>query len=337
MEQLFSGLFLPLLRLLCGLLCGLFVANLLEALHWTRPIARVALPFARAAHLGETSAASFPISFISSASANALLGEAYTGGRLSRRELMLANLFNSLPAYLLHTPTIFLLTWPVLGTPALTYVGLTLAAAALRTGLTLAAARRILPAGGDPAPACAPDTETAPEQEGEPAARNRKHAARQKETGGPFVQALRIAGRRFLRRVPKLVAITVPVYILVYCLHTWGAFDAVQAWLGAHAGCLAFLRPEALGIVALHMVAELGAALGSAGSALYNGGLSAHEVVLALLAGNILSTPVRALRHQLPSYAAYYAPRTALLLICASQGLRAASMTLVAVAYAFWG
>lgn len=30
---------------------------------------------------------------------------------------MLANLFNSFPAYLVHTPTIFLLTWPVLGLP----------------------------------------------------------------------------------------------------------------------------------------------------------------------------------------------------------------------------
>jgi len=57
-------------------------------------------------------------------------------------------------------------------------------------------------------------------------------------------------------------------------------------------------------------------------------------VVLALLVGNILSTPMRALRHQLPAYSGLFRPRLALRLILANQTLRAAvSMTFVTMAY----
>ena len=117
------------LRLLLGLALGLLVANLLEALRWTRHLARLAAPLARAAHLRDVAGASFSLAFVSPAAANGLLSDSHNIGELSNNELMLANLFNSLPAYLVHTPTIFLLTWPVLGMPAVVYVGLTLLAA----------------------------------------------------------------------------------------------------------------------------------------------------------------------------------------------------------------
>ena len=83
------------------------------------------------------------------------------------------------------------------------------------------------------------------------------------------------------------------------------------------------------------MAAELGAALGAAGSVLQTGALSPRDVVLALMVGNILSTPMRAVRHQLPSYTGFFRPALALRLILANQGLRAASMVLVTLLYYF--
>ena len=143
---LWKGLLWPLLRLLLGLCVGLLLANLLEALRWTRHLARLATPLARAAHLRDVAGAAFSLAFVSPAAANGLLSESHQKGEIDGRELMLANLFNSFPAYLVHTPTIFLLTWPVLGWPAVVYVGLTLLAAVGRTGLTIAFSRRLLPA-----------------------------------------------------------------------------------------------------------------------------------------------------------------------------------------------
>ncbi|MCR5562003.1 MAG: hypothetical protein K6F46_01335 [Desulfovibrio sp.] len=317
--EIWDRLVWPMLRLLMGLAAGLLVANLLECLNWTRGLCRLSLPLARAAHLSETSGAAFALAFVSPASANALLSQKHAQGELSFRELMLSNLFNSLPAYVTHTPTIFLLTWPVLGLPAVIYVGLTLLAALGRTAATIALSRRMLPP-----PAAAP---CAGQPEGSPTASTspRKTAL--------WREAAQKAWLRFLKRLPRLVLFTVPVYVLMYALQVTGGFDAAKNWLAAHIAWLSIVPPQAMGIVALHLAAELGAALGAAGSLLATGGLGPQEVVLALLVGNILSTPMRALRHQLPAYAAFFAPALGLRLIAANQGLRAASMSVVALLY----
>ena len=199
----------------------------------------------------------------------------------------------------------------MLGWPAVVYVGLTLLAAVGRTGLTIAFSRRLLPAPPQGCLACT--------------------AAADGETG--WRAAARKAWKRFRRRVPKLVCFTVPVYIIMYLLQRYGLFTAAEEWLAMHMEWLAFLKPQAMGIIVLHLAAELGAALGAAGSVLQTGGLEARDVVLALMVGNILSTPMRAIRHQLPAYAGFYRPALALRLILANQGLRAVSMAVVTLLY----
>ncbi len=200
LASLWHSLGWPLLRLLLGLAVGLLVANLLEALRWTRHLARLAAPLAQTAHLREVAGASFSLAFVSPAAANGLLSDSHNLGELSSNELMLANLFNSLPAYLVHTPTIFLLTWPVLGTPALVYVGLTFIAAAGRTGFTVVLSRWLLP---PPPPGCI-------------ACQNIKQA------GTSWREALNKAWRRFLRRLPTLVYFTAPIYVLRFCMQRYG-------------------------------------------------------------------------------------------------------------------
>ncbi|MDR3362369.1 MAG: hypothetical protein LBO64_05975 [Desulfovibrio sp.] len=315
LAELWQGLGWPLTRLVLGMAVGLLAANVLEALRWTRPLAALAAPLARAAHLREEVGAAFALAFVSPAAANGLLAESREAGRLSGRELMLANLFNSLPAYLVHTPAIFLLIWPAIGAPALLYVGLTLLAAVGRTGFTVLLARCLLDK---------PQT-------------GQRRAAEMADRGFDRQAALSAAWRRFLRRLPKLVCFTVPVYVLMYVLQRYGAFQAAEVWLSAHMEWLAFLKPQAMGIIALHLAAEFGAALGAAGGALHVGALTARDVVLALLVGNILSTPMRALRHQLPAYSGFFRPGQALRLVLANQVLRAASMALVTALYYYCG
>ncbi|MDR2055254.1 MAG: hypothetical protein LBQ10_05230 [Desulfovibrio sp.] len=313
---LWEPLGLPLLRLLAGLAAGLLLASALESLNWARFLARPARPLARAAHLSESSCAAFALSFVSPAAANSLLANAHSGGLISGRELTLANLFNSLPAYMVHTPSIFLLAWPVLGSPAVVYVGLTLLAAAARTGVTVILAAMMLPPAKAPARSVSPPK---PTPAGKACPRD----------------ALKRAGRRFARRLPKLVLITVPVYALMYALQRLGQFALLQEWLAVHMAWLGFLKSEAMGVIALHLAAEFGAALGAAGFALQSGSLTPRDIVLALMVGNILSTPVRALRHQLPAYAGFFRPPLALKLILANQALRAVSMAIVAILY-YW-
>ncbi|MEG2139833.1 MAG: hypothetical protein RRY20_03485 [Bilophila sp.] len=307
---LWATLVQPLVRLLLALCFGLLIANVVEALRWTQPLARLSAPLIRLGHLGEAAGASFSLAFFSPSAANAMLSESHERGEMSLRELVLANLFNSLPSYIVHLPTMLFLLWPVLGFPALVYTGLTLGAAAARTLFTVALGRLLLPPVAGICVEC-----------------------RLKREPVTLQRACRTAWTRFRRRLPNLVLFTVPVYILMYVLQRYDVFRSLETWLSAHLPWMSLMRPEALGIVLLSLAAEIGASLSAAGSALHMGGLTSSEVILALLIGNVLSTPMRAIRHQFPAYAGYYKPGLALKLLVINQLLRATTMLCVALLY----
>lgn len=302
----------PLARLLVAMCLGLLVANVVEALRWTRPLARFSAPLVRLARLGEAAGASFSMAFFSPAAANALLSESHAKGETSLRELVLANLFNSLPAYMVHLPTMLFMLWPVLGAPALLYTGLTLGAAALRTLFTVGLGHMLLP----------------------PLRGEQCAECRLPQDKVTLKNAAAKAWRRFRRRLPKLLLFTIPVYVIMYVMQHYGWFRSAQGWLSHHTPWLDFIRPEALGIVLLSLAAEIGASLSAAGSALHMGGLTPSEVIIALLVGNILSTPMRTIRHQFPAYAGYYSPGLALKLILCNQLLR--TVTMIGVTWAYW-
>lgn len=298
----------PLCRLLLAMTFGLLAAGVLESLRWTHILARLSAPLARAAHLRPAAGAAFALACVSPAAANALLSDRLAAGEMRERELTLSIIFNSLPSSFVHAPTIFFLTWPVLGAPAAAYVGLILAAAVLRTALGVLLGNRFLPA-----------PEAAPEDgAGQPPPQRR--------------DALKKAWRRIRRRLPSLILFTAPIYLLMHVLQAHGVFTEMEAWVARHADWLP-IRPQAAGIIVLHLAAELGAALGAAAGLLGVGALPPEEVVFALLIGNILSTPMRALRHQLPSYAGFFRPVLAVRLIVVSQGLYVLSMLGMAALY----
>ncbi len=305
----------PLLRLLGSLALGLFVANLIEALNWTRFLARLAAPVIRVGHLKDVIGASFSMAFFSGVAANSLLAEAYGQGKLTDRELVLANLFNSLPTYFLHLPQMFFITVPFIGTrAAATYVGLTLAAAVARSAAILVYGRLVLPPLPDGCVVC--------------------HLT---DDAFSWKKALAKAWKRFKRRLRSMVLFTVPVYVLFHYLAVWGAFEAIERFLAAHLGFLSWMTPQAVSIVVFQIAAETSAGLAAAGAMLGAGDLDHRQVVLALLVGNILSTPMRAFRHQFPYYAGIFKPKVAARLIVHNQALRAASLVAVLVAYAALG
>jgi hypothetical protein len=112
-------------------------------------------------------------------------------------------------------------------------------------------------------------------------------------------------------------------------------FTLLEEWMAQHVKLLAWLHPESLGIVVLQLTAEISAGLAAAGALLDNGSLGARQVVLALLAGNVLSSPMRAVRHQFPFYAGLFQPKLAAELITYNQIFRTGSITLVAIFYYF--
>jgi hypothetical protein len=128
---------------------------------------------------------------------------------------------------------------------------------------------------------------------------------------------------------------TVPIYTVVFALNRFGMFDLLEEWLSQHVSFLAWLHPESLGVVALQLTAEISAGMAAAGALLDNGSLETRQVVLALLAGNVLSSPMRAVRHQFPFYAGVFRPRLAAELIIFNQAFRTGSIILVGLFYYF--
>lgn len=310
--QQFAGqLIWPLCKLLAGLSVSLLVANLLETLNWTRALARFARPLVRAGHLRDVVGASFTLAFFSGMAANTMLAEAHREGGLPDRELILANLFNSLPTYFLHLPTMILVAAPFIGQAAFVYVGLTLGAAVLRSAGIVLAGRVLLPRPPEDCLEC-----------------------RLPDRGPTWREALAKSWRRFKKRIVKICLITVPIYLAMAWLTHAGFFAAAERFVGERLAFLDWLSPKAASIVVFGMAAEFTAGLAAAGALLNAGELPVKEVVLALLMGNLLSTPVRAFRHQFPYYAGIFRPSLAMRLIVHNQAFRAAS--LVAVGAAYW-
>ncbi|WP_028579807.1 membrane protein [Desulfogranum japonicum] len=307
--SLWDGLVHPLLRLLLFISVGLLVANFIEALNWTRKIAVVAKPLTRFGHLSAITGASFSMAFFSGVAANTMLSEGYEQNKLSKKELVLANLFNSLPTYFLHLPTTFFITAPLIKGAAVIYVGLTFGAAILRTLAITLLAHFLLPIPVE------------------------QPKALQEKRTTTMQQALMNTWKRFTKRIQKIARFTVPIYILFYFLNKFGLFDYIEQFISMHFTWLSWLSPKAISIVVLHVAAEFSAGLAAAGAMLADGSMSTREVILALLVGNILSSPVRAIRHQFPYYAGIFKPALASQLILFSQSFRTISIAVMTLLY----
>lgn len=312
LAQLWPQIILPLARIAFFITLGLFVANFIESLNWTHRLAGLVRPLLSMGRLSSITGASFSIAFVSGVASNTMLAEAYDQGRMGRTELYLANLFNSLPRFFLHLPTVFFLTAPMIKGGAFLYVGLTFAAAILQTLLVVAIGRLLLPVGDGHAYRAAPG---------------------QASIG--WREALVKSGKRLKKRIGKVLLFMVPVYILFFLFNRYGLFTRLEAYIAARAWFLSWLNPQSLGIVVLHVTTEFSAGLAAASVLLAENSLTTKDVVLALLVGNVLSTPIRAIRHQLPYYTGIYSPRLALQLVGASQVARTLCVIVVALFYYF--
>ncbi len=314
LSSLWHHLIWPLIRLLGILSISLFVANLIESLNWTSRIATLARPLMRIGNLSDISSASFTMAMFSGISANTMLAEAYDQQKISKKELILANLFNSLPTYFLHLPTVSFIAAPMIKGAAFIYVGLTFGAAILRTLSILIISRFLLP---------------------QPERRDQIQLASPQEAGGEWKDIITKSWGRFHKRLRSVVHFTIPIYILIFALHKAGMFTAMEQIMATYFSFLPWLSPQSMGIITLQLAAEFTAGLAAAGALLEAGDMTYREIILALLVGNILSSPIRAIRHQFPYYAGIFKPGMAAELIFYNQLFRVGSLMIMGCFYLF--
>lgn len=320
-QTLLKKLLVPLVRLTLLISLGLVAGEAIEALGWTRAMAKLAAPLFRFSRLGDHCSAAFTTAFVSGVAANTLLVGYFRDDLITRRQMYMTNFINQLPAYFLHLPTTFFIVVPLTRSAGLLYFLLTFLAALLRTGLLLIYGHLFLPplkSVGDAADK-APET-TPPDPLPKPSWKERTRALKQRLTG------------KFPRRMTRIAIWVVPIYVVVFILSATGMFDAARHWLARYV-TTTFVPMESLSVVILSFAAEFTSGFVAAGALLDAGVLTIKQTVLALVAGNILAFPMRALRHQLPRYIGIFAPKMGTELLLLGQLLRVLSLVAVAILF----
>jgi hypothetical protein len=304
---LWKRLVKPLLRITLLISLGLFVGQIIEGSGWTGRLAALVRPLMRWGHLSDASGASFTTAFVSGTAAQAMLVTFYEEDKLSRKEVILTSLMNGLPAYFLHLPTTFFIILPLAGQAGLLYLLLTLVATLLRTAGLATYSRISLP----------PRALEVAEQEG---------------GGKAWKEIFQETRQKFLKRLRRIMLLVVPVYLVMILVSQLGFFTWLRLKLAG--GITSAVVPvESMSVVIFSLVAEFTSGFAAAGALLDAGTLTIRETVIALLLGNVVATPVRALRHQLPYYMGIFKPRLGILLIAMGQTLRVTSVIIVGAAY----
>lgn len=298
--HLYHLLLKPLGRLILAMGLGLLLGNLIEASGLTGQLGRLAMPWLRWGHLKEQSAVAFTTAFFSTIAANTMLMNSYQDNAISRQELILSSLLLTLPTLFLHLPTTFFIITPFVGRIGVYYLGVLLVAALLRTAGFLIYSRLKLPR-----PRLCPTCANFPQPD--------------------WATVWRQSWPKFKSRFRQVVQITVPVFLVIFLAQEGGFFEWLRIVL-ARSLRETQIPVESLSIIALSLAAETTAGFAAAGAFLQTQALSPREILLTLLIGTILSTPVRALRHQFPHYMGIFRPGLGFKLMVLSQLCRALSL-----------
>lgn len=310
-ELMRTRLVWPLIRLLCFIGIGLTVGQVIESAGWTRNLGKISSPLFHFSKLGSRCSAAFVTAFISGTAANAMLYNFWQERQINKHQLTLTYLANQFPAYFLHLPTTVFIVLPLTGWAGVHYFLLTFAAAMVRLMMVLFYGNR--------------HPVTQPEEialdNGGPVTESKKQT--------PVWLALK---QKLPQRLMNIATYVVPIYVAVFLLNSMGAFEWARQWMAKWV-VTAFIPVEALSLVVLSFAAEFTSGFATAGALMSAGVITTKQTVLALLIGNIVAFPIRALRHQLPRLLGIFTFKAGFQLLLLGQGFRMTSLILAGVIY----
>ncbi len=245
-----------------------------------------------------------------------MLLDFFKDDRITCRQLYLSNFINQLPAFFLHLPTTFFIVIPLTGWAGGIYFLITFLAVLLRTMVFLVYGHFRLST-----------------------VVNEGQVPKEGEFSGKEKKSKDVWQRiksRLPRRLAGITVYVVPIYILVYLLNAMGMFQLLRESLSGFV-VTTFMPMESLSVIILSFAAEFTSGFAAAGALLEAGVLTIKQTVLALLIGNILAFPVRAVRHQLPRYIGIFSPKMGTQLLLLGQGFRITSLVVVGILYFYLG
>ncbi|MBW2410714.1 MAG: nucleoside recognition protein, partial [Deltaproteobacteria bacterium] len=255
-----------------------------------------------------------------------------------------SNFTNQLPAFFLHLPTTFFIVIPLTGLAGALYFLITFIAVVFRTILFLICGRFWLPRPQ-------PDNVRPQSDNVRPQSDNVRPQPDNVRPQSEETEEIQTSSRkmefnkkqiwdrlksRLPGRISRIAVYVVPIYTLVFLLNNLGLFAWLREELAGYV-VTTFMPMESLSVVILSFAAEFTSGFAAAGALLDAGVLTVKQTVLALLIGNVLAFPIRALRHQLPRYIGIFSPKMGTQLLLMGQGFRVTSIILMGVLYYFVG
>lgn len=308
----FKRLFIPLVRLLAFITLGLALGQYLELSGLTKKLSILARPLFRFGKLGDRCGSAFTTAFVSGVAANGMLLEFYQDEKISKKQVYLTNFVNQLPAYFLHLPTTFFIVLPLTGSAGLIYFCITLLATLLRVFLFLLYGHLFL---AQPEEYCL-------------------HSPKIEESAKEKRAVWQSIRKKLPGRITKVFIWIFPIYIFIYVVNAAGLFKFLNS---AFSGFIVtrVVPVESLSVVILSFVAEFTSGFAAAGALLDSGVITVKQTVIALLTGNIVAFPIRAIRHQLPRYIGIFSPKMGTGMLLMGQFFRISSIIFVGVCYYF--
>jgi hypothetical protein len=310
---------IPLIRLLLFISIGLLAGQVIENFGWTRQVAILARPFFRFSNLGNRCSAAFTTAFISGAAANAMLLDFYEDNKISKMQLFLSNYINHFPAFFLHLPTTVFIVLPLTGTAGALYFIITFLATLLRTICFLLFGRFYLKKH---------DIKEEKERDHtDPSSPKNKP-----ENKKNLMAIIKRIKSKLPVRITNIIIWVLPIYTIVFILNLNGFFDYLNKILSTYI-TVTIMPVESLSVVILSFAAEFTSGFAAAGALMDAGVITVKQTVIALLFGNVLAFPIRALRHQLPRYMGIFSPKMGLQLLLSGQIFRVLSIILMGTLY----
>jgi len=306
----FKRLFVPLIRLLVFIALGLILGQYLELSGLTKKLSILARPLFRFGKLGDRCGSAFTTAFVSGVAANGMLLEFYQDEKISKNQVYLTNFVNHLPAYFLHLPTTFFIVLPLTGAAGLIYFCITLLATLLRVFLFLLYGHLFF---------------AQPEE-------YRFHSSKIKPSVKRKNEIWQGIRKKLPGRITKVFMWILPIYIFIYVVNAAGLFKFLNSALSGFI-VTKVVPVESLSVVILSFVAEFTSGFAAAGALLDSGVITIKQTVIALLTGNIVAFPIRAIRHQLPRYIGIFSPKMGTGMLLMGQFFRVTSIIFVGVCY----
>ena len=261
------------------------------------------------AHLPQQCITGILLSLVSSNSSNAAIRELYENKQINNKELYFSVIISSFFSSISHFPTIFIPLISILGWPGALFISIRILVSFLYMLTAILISRKVNPK---------IDISTPNEM-------------KQFKINLDLKKIFEVSLTRSKKLLKKITLIVMPMYILIAIHNYYKIFNQINFLLPA---AIKNILPSSSYLIIAAQFNHLLSGASIAAVMMQNQELSGKMVLITLLIGSVLSTPIRTIRHSLPGYIGILSPKKGIKLLLINQ-LSRTILTVIIIVFIF--